>query len=236
MTYPLALDQGTRAMLFDAQGRLHASAQQEIRQIFPQPGWVEDDADEIQRTQLGVARQALAKVAISASQVVAIGIANQRETTVLWDRQTGEPLANAIVWQDRRTAPACDALRHAGHAEIIQEKTGLVPEAYFSATKLQWLLDRVPGARVRAKRGERSDLSKGDAQSEQCHADIQGGNLRADCPVDPLPYGSPSDRACQRQRVRPRRIFLFARCRSRVPRRRNTGVGHDRHQHRHVLQ
>lgn len=157
MTYLLALDQGTtssRAIVFDAQGNMLASAQQEFKQIYPQPGWVEHDANDIWQTQLGVARQVLAKATLSASQVLAVGIANQRETTVLWDRRTGEALANAIVWQDRRTAPICDALRIAGYADVILEKTGLVLDAYFSATKLQWLLDHVPGARARAERGE----------------------------------------------------------------------------------
>jgi glycerol kinase len=175
MAYILALDQGTtssRAIVFDHSGAVVAIAQQELRQIFPRPGWVEHDPREIWATQLAVAReclqnmpaekavyghdatQSIAKRELSASRIDAIGITNQRETTLLWDRKTGEPLANAIVWQDRRTAGRCDELCHAGHAELIQQKTGLVLDAYFSATKLQWLLDQMPGARARAERGE----------------------------------------------------------------------------------
>lgn len=155
--YILALDQGTtssRAILFDRQGQVVATAQQEYPQHFPDPGWVEHDANDIWRSQLTCARQVLRQTGTSASQVAAIGIANQRETTVLWDRATGEPVARAIVWQDRRTAEACDRLREQGKAGLIQEKTGLELDAYFSATKLQWLLDHVPGARSRAERGE----------------------------------------------------------------------------------
>ncbi len=157
MSFILALDQGTtssRALVFDHQGRVHAVAQQEFAQHFPQPGWVEHDPMEIWATQSGVLHEAMAKARIGAADIAAIGIANQRETTVLWDRVTGKPLANAIVWQDRRTAPLCDALRAAGHAANIAAKTGLVIDAYFSGTKLKWLLDTVPGARLRAARGE----------------------------------------------------------------------------------
>ena len=153
----LALDQGTtssRAIVFDQAGTIRGSAQQEFRQIFPQPGWVEHDATEIWATQSGVMHEALAKAGVSARDVAGIGITNQRETTVVWDRATGRPIANAIVWQDRRTAPTCDALRDAGKAELIASKTGLVIDAYFSGTKLKWLLDNVPGARERARRGE----------------------------------------------------------------------------------
>jgi len=157
MSFVLALDQGTtssRALVFDRTGKVCAVAQQEFRQIFPQPGWVEHDAVEIWATQSGVLHEALAKAAIGARDIAAIGITNQRETTVLWDRATGRPLAHAIVWQDRRTAPLCDALRAAGHAGMIARKTGLVLDAYFSGTKLKWLLDNVAGARERALRGE----------------------------------------------------------------------------------
>ena len=153
----LALDQGTtssRAILFDRQGQVHACAQQEFPQHFPQPGWVEHDALDIWNSQLACARQVLADSRVSASQVAAIGIANQRETTVVWDRTTGEPIARAIVWQDRRTAGACDRLREAGHARTINRATGLELDAYFSATKLQWLLENLPGARERAQNGE----------------------------------------------------------------------------------
>jgi glycerol kinase len=155
--YILALDQGTtssRAILFDRQGQVFACAQQEYPQHFPQPGWVEHDALDIWNSQLACARQVLRESGVAASQVAAIGIANQRETTVVWDRATGEPIARAIVWQDRRTAGACDRLREAGHARQISRSTGLELDAYFSATKLQWLLDNVPGARERALRGE----------------------------------------------------------------------------------
>jgi glycerol kinase len=157
MTYVLALDQGTtssRAIVFDRTGAIRASAQQEFRQIFPQPGWVEHDATEIWATQSGVLHEALAKARIDAREIAGIGITNQRETTVVWERATGRPIANAIVWQDRRTAALCDDLRAAGHAPLFARKTGLVLDAYFSGTKLRWLLDNVPGARARAARGE----------------------------------------------------------------------------------
>jgi glycerol kinase len=157
MSFVLALDQGTtssRAILFDRTGTARASAQQEFRQIFPRPGWVEHDATEIWATQSGVLHEALAKARVSARDVAAIGITNQRETTIVWDRATGRPIANAIVWQDRRTAPLCDELRNAGHADLIARRTGLVIDAYFSGTKLRWLLDHVPHARARAANGE----------------------------------------------------------------------------------
>jgi len=155
--FVLALDQGTtssRAIVFDESGTVRSMAQAEFRQIFPQPGWVEHDPEEIWRTELAVAREALANARLAAREVAAIGITNQRETTVLWDRATGAPLANAIVWQDRRTADECARLKREGHAARVAAKTGLVLDPYFSATKLAWLLDRVPGARARAERGE----------------------------------------------------------------------------------
>ncbi len=157
MKYVLALDQGTtssRAIVFDRAGHAVAMAQQEFRQIFPQPGWVEHDANEIWASQRAVALAALNQLGAAGAGELSIGITNQRETTVLWDRATGQPVANAIVWQDRRTAARCDELRRQGKAALIQKKTGLVIDAYFSATKLQWLLDNVPGARARAGRGE----------------------------------------------------------------------------------
>jgi glycerol kinase len=157
MAYILALDQGTtssRAIVFAHDGSVRSVAQQEFKQIFPQPGWVEHDATEIWATQSGVMHEALAKAGVRAADIVAIGITNQRETTVVWDRESGRPIANAIVWQDRRTADMCDELRAAGKAALIAGKTGLVIDAYFSGTKLKWLLDHVPGARERAKRGE----------------------------------------------------------------------------------
>ncbi len=153
----LALDQGTtssRAIVFDHRGRSLGVAQREFKQVFPQPGWVEHDAGEIWTTQLAVAQEVLKKAGLSAGEVGAIGITNQRETTVLWDRKTGKPVHNAIVWQDRRTAGVCDELKRAGHGAMVQEKTGLVIDAYFSGTKLAWLLDNVPGARERSGRGE----------------------------------------------------------------------------------
>ena len=157
MQYILALDQGTtssRAILFDRQGHVVRIAQQEYPQHFPQPGWVEHDPQDIWTSQLACARRVLADAGVDAAQVAAIGIANQRETTVVWDRRTGEPVCHAIVWQDRRTAALCDDLRAAGKAPLIGRKTGLELDAYFSATKLQWVLTNVPGARTRAERGE----------------------------------------------------------------------------------
>ena len=155
--FVLALDQGTtssRAIVFNHSGAIHTVAQKEFRQIFPQPGWVEHDPQEIWSSQLEVAREALAKGNLKAADIAALGITNQRETTVLWDRRTGKPIHNAIVWQDRRTSRFCDDLKHAGHAELIQRKSGLVIDAYFSGSKLRWLLDNLPGARDRGRRGE----------------------------------------------------------------------------------
>lgn len=154
--YILALDQGTtssRAILFDHQGQICGSAAQEFPQHFPQPGWVEHDPNEIWNSQLTVARKVLHDHHVDSHQILAIGIANQRETTVVWDRKSGEPIAPAIVWQDRRTADVCEALRADGKAKKITSITGLELDAYFSATKLKWLLDHVPGARERARNG-----------------------------------------------------------------------------------
>jgi glycerol kinase len=156
MSFILALDQGTsssRAIVFDHAGGVRALAQREIRQIFPQPGWVEHDPTEIGDTQLAVAREALATASLSASDIAAIGITNQRETTVLWDRTTGQPIHHAIVWQDRRTAGFCNQLKKEGHAADIARRTGLVADAYFSASKIRWLLDHVAGARQLAQAG-----------------------------------------------------------------------------------
>ena len=155
--YILALDQGTtssRAILFDRQGQPLASAGHPIRQIYPQSGWVEHDPQEIWQSQLTSAREVLAAAGARASQVAAIGITNQRETTILWDRQTGEPLANAIVWQCRRTAPLCKELKARGLEPSFRQKTGLVIDPYFSGTKVAWMLDNIPGARARAERGQ----------------------------------------------------------------------------------
>ncbi|MGH8799456.1 MAG: FGGY family carbohydrate kinase, partial [Casimicrobiaceae bacterium] len=157
MSFVLALDQGTtssRAIVFDHAGAIRGAAQKEFRQIFPQPGWVEHDPSEIWATQSAVVAEALAAAGIGGGDITAIGITNQRETTLLWDRASGKPLANAIVWQDRRTAGQCDALRAAGHEPTFARKTGLLLDAYFSGTKLKWLLDNVAGARERAARGE----------------------------------------------------------------------------------
>jgi glycerol kinase len=157
MTYLLALDQGTsssRSIVFDAQGKIVALAQQELPQIYPQPGWVEHDPMEIWRGQLATARAALQQAGLRASDIKALGITNQRETTMLWNRTTGQPVHHAIVWQDRRGEPMCAQLREQGHAALIQARTGLVVDSYFSATKIRWLLDHVPGAREQASRGE----------------------------------------------------------------------------------
>lgn len=155
--YILALDQGTtssRAVVFDKKGAIVSVAQKEFTQIFPKPGWVEHDATEIWSTQAGMAAEAVAKKGIEGSQIAAIGITNQRETAVVWDRKTGEPIYNAIVWQDKRTAAFCDELKAAGKSDMIREKTGLVIDSYFSATKVKWILDNVDGARAKAEAGE----------------------------------------------------------------------------------
>ena len=155
--YIMALDAGTtsnRCILFDQEGRVRAAAQKEFPQIFPRPGWVEHDAREIWATQLGVAVEAMGKIGATAADITAIGITNQRETTVVWDRATGEPMYNAIVWQCRRTSAYCDELKARGYAEAIRRKTGLVVDAYFSGPKIRWILDNVPGARRRAEAGE----------------------------------------------------------------------------------
>ena len=157
MTYLLALDQGTsssRSIVFDRGGHIVAMAQRELRQIYPQPGWVEHDPLEIWQSQLATAREALAKAGIGAGELAALGITNQRETTLVWSRSTGEPIHNAIVWQDRRAEPSCAALRERGLEPLVRKKTGLVIDAYFSGTKLKWILDHVSGSRAAAQRGE----------------------------------------------------------------------------------
>ena len=157
MKYIMALDQGTtssRCILFDKGGNICSSAQKEFRQIFPHPGWVEHDAIEIWDTTLEVSRAAMEKLGVTADDIAAIGITNQRETTVIWDKTTGQPIANAIVWQCRRTSDIIDGLVENGYGEIIKDKTGLVPDAYFSGSKIKWLLDNVDGARKRAENGE----------------------------------------------------------------------------------
>ena len=157
MKYVLALDQGTtssRALLFDQSGAVRAVAQREFDQIFPQPGWVEHDPEQIASSQISVALEALAKAETKVADVVAIGITNQRETTIIWDRKTGKPVHNAIVWQDRRTAGFCERLRAEGHGSLIQQRTGLLIDSYFSASKIAWILDHVSGARALAEAGQ----------------------------------------------------------------------------------
>ena len=156
-TYLLALDQGTsssRSIVFDAHGRVNAMAQREFRQIFPQPGWVEHDPKELWSSQLATAQEAIAKSGISPNDIAGVGVTNQRETTVVWNRKTGEPVYNAIVWQDRRAEPTCARMREQGLEPTFRAKTGLILDAYFSGTKLKWILDTVPGARAAAQRGE----------------------------------------------------------------------------------
>ncbi len=157
MSYILALDQGTtssRAILFDHNGLVVAVAQKEFEQLFPRPGWVEHRPEDIWASQVSVAAEVMGKAQVPPRDIAAIGITNQRETTLVWDRNTGAPVCNAIVWQDRRTAPLCDTLRAGGHEAVFREKTGLLLDPYFSGTKLHWILENVPGARERAERGE----------------------------------------------------------------------------------
>lgn len=155
--YILALDQGTtssRAIIFDHKGQVKSVAQKEFKQIFPKSGWVEHDPNEIWTSQASVAAEATVKLGINGKNIKAIGITNQRETTIVWDRATGEPVYNAIVWQDRRTAEFCDQLKEQGHTDLIRSKTGLVIDSYFSGTKINWILENVEGARARAEAGE----------------------------------------------------------------------------------
>ena len=155
--YILALDQGTtssRAIIFDKKGNIVSVAQKEFTQYFPKPGWVEHDPNEIWSTQNGVAAESIAIKGLNAENIAAIGITNQRETVVVWDRKTGKPVYNAIVWQDKRTADYCDVLKKQGKSALIREKTGLVIDSYFSGTKVKWILDHVEGARKRAEAGE----------------------------------------------------------------------------------
>lgn len=157
MQFVLALDQGTtssRALLFDQDGAVRAVAQREFDQIFPQPGWVEHNPSQIASSQIAVALEAVAQAGAQASDVAAIGIANQRETTIVWNRETGQPIYNAIVWQDRRTADFCERLRTEGYGPLIQQRTGLLIDSYFSASKIRWMLDNIPGARALAEAGE----------------------------------------------------------------------------------
>jgi glycerol kinase len=156
MRYVLALDQGTtssRAILFDRSGAIVAQARREFPQIYPKPGWVEHDPREIWESQIGAARDVLASAGVADGELAAIGITNQRETTIVWDRETGEPVHNAIVWQDRRTAALCDRLKADGEESLIQRRTGLLLDPYFSASKVAWILENVAGARERAAAG-----------------------------------------------------------------------------------
>ncbi len=180
MTYILALDQGTsstRSIVFDQSGRIVALAQKEIRQIYPEPGWVEHDPMEIWQTQLATAREAIAKAGLKAGDIRALGITNQRETTLVWNRKTGKPVYNAIVWQDRRAEPTCVELREKGLDRAILEKTGLRVDAYFSGTKLKWILDHVPHVREQARKGE---LAFGTIDSWLIWQLTQGGQHRSD--------------------------------------------------------
>ena len=155
--YIMALDAGTtsnRCILFDKSGKIVSMAQKEFTQIFPQPGWVEHDANEIWSTQLGVAVEAMSKINVTAEDIAAIGITNQRETTIIWDKNTGEPVYHAIVWQCRRTSEYCDQLKEKGLTEKFRQKTGLMIDAYFSGTKVKWILDNIPGAREKAEAGD----------------------------------------------------------------------------------
>ena len=155
--YILAIDQGTsssRAIVFDHEGSIRATAQQEFTQYFPQPGWVEHDPMEIWSSEAGVIAEAIAKIGINGKDIAAIGITNQRETTIVWDAETGQPVYNAIVWQDRRTSAFCDSLKAQGLVDKIRQKTGLIIDAYFSGTKIKWILDNVPGAREKAEAGK----------------------------------------------------------------------------------
>ena len=155
--YVMAIDAGTtsnRAILFNKEGEIVSVAQKEFTQIFPKPGWVEHDANEIWSTQLGVCVEAMSKAGAVAEQIAAIGITNQRETTIVWDKKTGDPVCNAIVWQCRRTSEFCDELVAKGLSDKFRKKTGLIIDAYFSATKLHWILENIPGVRERAEKGE----------------------------------------------------------------------------------
>ena len=184
MSFILALDQGTtssRAIVFDRSGAIRGVDQREFAQHFPQPGWVEHDPDDIWRSQLETARGALRNAGIAASDLAAVGISNQRETTTLWDRATGRPVYPAIVWQDRRTAPMCENLKAQGYAQTVTQKTGLLLDPYFSATKFLWILDNVEGLRARAERGE---IAFGTIDSWLIH-NLTGGAVHG--PITPMP-------------------------------------------------
>jgi len=223
-THLLAIDQGTtssRAIVFDRDGTPCGQAQRELPQHFPASGWVEHDAEDIWRDTLTVSREAIAAAGLQAGDIAGIGITNQRETAVIWDRATGEPIHRAIVWQDRRGAPLCERLRHDGHERLVQRRTGLLIDAYFSATKIAWLLDNVDGARARAERGE---LAFGTIDSfllwrltgGRVHAtdatnaartmlyDIRRQTWRQSCPRSrpPTPCSGKANRSCSAPRCR----------------------------------
>ena len=185
--YVMALDAGTtssRCILFDRSGRIRSLAQKEFTQFFPHPGWVEHDANEIWSTQLEVARQAMDNIGATAANIAAIGITNQRETTIVWDKKTGQPICRAIVWQCRRTSKYCDELKAKGLTESFRNKTGLVIDAYFSGTKLRWILENIPGARLREQLGElrlrlrnNAQLAVEDDGAAGCGALIEGDDV-----------------------------------------------------------
>ncbi len=209
MSHILAIDQGTtstRAILFDAGLRPVAAEQQEFAQHFPAPGWVEHDPADLWATTLACARGAIARAGLAAADVAAIGITNQRETTLIWDRATGEPIHRAIVWQDRRTAPLCDRLRAEGHEAMVRARTGLVLDPYFSASKIAWLLDNVDGARARAGRGE---LAFGTVESFLIWR-LTGGRVHAtDATCSKYLY---TRHMCDDHRTCDRRCAIFLRC------------------------
>ncbi len=174
--YVMALDAGTtsnRCILFNEKGEMCSVAQREFTQYFPKPGWVEHDADEIWASMLGVAVEAMNMIGAEAEDIAAIGITNQRETTIVWDKETGEPIHHAIVWQCRRTSEYCDSLKEKGLTDKFREKTGLVIDAYFSGTKVKWLLDNVPGARERAEREEEHAAETEEASEEPAQEDAR---------------------------------------------------------------
>src|ERR1035437_7861081 len=187
MVYILALDQGTtssRAILFDQAGTIAAVAQHEFEQFFTQAGWVEHDAMEILTSQMSCAVEALGKVSARPRDVAAIGITNQRETVIVWERSTGKPIHKAIVWQDRRTASRCTELKESGAEETVSAKTGLVLDPYFSATKVGWILDNVPGARARAEKGELAFGAGGGGAGREGRAGLRDGGQVADLAPD----------------------------------------------------
>ena len=185
--YVMALDAGTtsnRCILFDEKGKMCSVAQKEFTQYFPKPGWVEHDASEIWSTQLGVAVEAMSKIGASAEDIAAIGITNQRETAIVWDRHTGEPVYRAIVWQCRRTSEYCDSLKEKGLTEVFRKKTGLIIDAYFAGTKVKWILDNVPGARGKGRKRRSVIRNSGD----MADLEIDKGSCSCDRLFQRIPY------------------------------------------------